>query len=92
MISFMLWFTQEELKVTVELAPLIVADKDTLGGKPRVKGTRISVVQVIEQLSHGRTIDELLENYPTLTREAILACLAYAGQSLRDETILFSAA
>ena len=56
--------------MTVELAPMIVADKQTLGGKPRVKGTRISVALVLEQMSYGRTIDDLLQNYPTLTREA----------------------
>lgn len=78
--------------MTIELAPMIVADKATLGGKPRVKGTRISVVQVIDQLAHGRTIEELLENYPSLTHQGILACLAYARQSLEDEAILFSAA
>ncbi len=78
--------------MTVELAPMIVADKHTLGGKPRVKGTRISVAQVISEMSHGRTIEELLESYPTLTRDGILACLSYAHQSLEEEAILFSAA
>jgi uncharacterized protein (DUF433 family) len=78
--------------MTVELGPMIVADKHTLGGKPRVKGTRISVSQVISEMSHGRTIEELLESYPTLTREGILACLAYAHESIEEEAILFFAA
>jgi uncharacterized protein (DUF433 family) len=78
--------------MTIELAPLIVADKHTLGGKPRVKGTRISVALVLEQLSHGLAIDDLLQNYPTLTREGILACLTYAHHAVQEEEILFSAA
>jgi uncharacterized protein (DUF433 family) len=78
--------------MTTELAPLIVADKHTLGGKPRVRGTRISVALVLEQLSYGRTVDELLANYPTLMREHILACLAYAHHSVEEEEILFTAA
>ncbi len=78
--------------MTVELAPMIIADKHTLGGKPRVRGTRISVALVLEQMSHGRTIDDLIKNYPTLTREGILACLAYAHQAVEEEQILFSAA
>lgn len=78
--------------MTVELAPMIVADKHTLGGKPRVMGTRISVALVLEQLSYGRTIDELLASYPTLTRDHILACLAYAHHSVEEEEILFTAA
>jgi uncharacterized protein (DUF433 family) len=77
--------------MTVELAPMIVADKHTLGGKPRVKGTRISVALVLEQMSYGQSIDDLLENYPTLTREAILACLTYAHHAVEEE-ILFTAA
>jgi uncharacterized protein (DUF433 family) len=78
--------------MTVQLAPMIVADRNTLGGKPRVQGTRISVAQVIAEMSHGRTIEELIEAYPTLTREGVLACLSYARDSLEEEAILFSAA
>ena len=78
--------------MTIELAPMIIADKHTLGGKPRVRGTRISVALVLEQMSYGRTIDDLLQNYPTLTRDGILACLAYALQAVEEEEILFSAA
>jgi uncharacterized protein (DUF433 family) len=82
----------KEFLMTVELAPMIIADKHTLGGKPRVKGTRISVSLVLEQLSFGRSVETLIENYPTLTREGILACLAYAHHAVEEEEILFSAA
>jgi uncharacterized protein (DUF433 family) len=78
--------------MTVELAPMIVADKHTLAGKPRVKGTRISVALVLEQLSYGRTVEDLLESYPTLTRDHVLACLAYAHHTVEEDEILFTAA
>jgi uncharacterized protein (DUF433 family) len=78
--------------MTIELAPMIVADKHTLGGKPRIAGTRISVALVLEQLSNGRTFEELLESYPTLERDHILACLAYARNAVEEEEILFTAA
>jgi uncharacterized protein (DUF433 family) len=80
------------IPMTVNLAPLIVSDKDTLSGKPRVEGTRISVQQVLENLESGETIDQILQNYPTLTREGVLACIGYAKKLVADETILFTAA
>jgi uncharacterized protein (DUF433 family) len=78
--------------MTIQLAPLIVSDKHTLSGKPRVEGTRISVQLVLENLEAGETIDQILENYPSLTREGILACIGYAKKLVADETILFTAA
>jgi uncharacterized protein (DUF433 family) len=47
-------------------------------GKPVLKGTRIPVDLIIEKLSLGETIEELLAAYPTISRDKILACLAYA--------------
>jgi uncharacterized protein (DUF433 family) len=76
--------------MTVQLSPLIVSDKHTLSGKPRVEGTRISVQLVLENLEAGETIDQILENYPSLTREGILACIGYAKKLVADETMLFT--
>jgi uncharacterized protein (DUF433 family) len=45
-----------------------------------VEGTRISVQQVLENLEAGETIDQIIENYPTLTRAGVLACIGYAKQ------------
>jgi uncharacterized protein (DUF433 family) len=78
--------------MTIKLAPHIVSDKNTLGGKPRVQGTRISVQQVLENLEAGESVDDILSNYPTLTREGVLACIGYAKKLVADETILFTAA
>ena len=56
----------------------IVADARILAGKPVVKGTRIAVDLVLEELSHNPDIAELLAAHPDLTRDDVQACLAYA--------------
>ena len=63
----------------------IVTDPDILVGKPSVKGTRLSVELILGWLGQGWTVDMLLENYPTLSRDDVLAALAFAADMLRDE-------
>lgn len=53
----------------------IVADSEHLGGTPRVKGTRISVSLLLQLLATGMTISEIIEEYPSLTEEAIQGAL-----------------
>jgi uncharacterized protein (DUF433 family) len=59
-------------------------DREILGGRPAIKGTRIGVEFVLGVLGDGWTEAEVLENYPHLKREDILACLKYA-QALLEE-------
>jgi uncharacterized protein (DUF433 family) len=49
-------------------------------GKPCIKGTRITVYDVLGWLSQGMTPQEIVEDYPELTGEQIRACLAYAAE------------
>lgn len=63
----------------------IVTNPDILVGKPSVKGTRLSVELILGWLAQGWTIEVLLENYPTLTREDVLAALAFAADMMHDE-------
>ncbi|HLI70336.1 MAG TPA: DUF433 domain-containing protein [Ktedonobacteraceae bacterium] len=65
----------------------ITSDPDVLFGKPAIKDTRISVEQILDELAGGTTIDELLEEYPRLTPEAIYASLAFAADVLRAEEV-----
>jgi uncharacterized protein (DUF433 family) len=58
-----------------------------LGGKPVVRGTRLSVEFVIELLGRGWSAEHVLEQYPQLTADDIRACLAYAGHTLRAERV-----
>jgi len=57
----------------------IVIDSETLAGKPLVRGTRLAVEFILELLAAGESESEILANYPGLTRDDILACLAYAS-------------
>ena len=57
----------------VELNP------EVLAGKPVVKGTRLSVQLILELLADDWSTEEVLEQYPTLTRDDVLACLRYAS-------------
>jgi uncharacterized protein (DUF433 family) len=59
----------------------IVRDPRVLGGKPIIAGTRISVQLILEKLRDGWTIETLLDDYPQLTREQIVAALAYAAET-----------
>ena len=65
----------------------ITSDPNVLFGKPAIKGTRISVELILDELAGGTTIDELIEAYPRLNREAISAALAFAADTLRAEVI-----
>ena len=63
----------------------IVMDPAILGGKPVLKGTRLSVEFVLELLAAGWQGNSLLENYPNLSEERIRAVLAYAAETFREE-------
>jgi uncharacterized protein (DUF433 family) len=57
----------------------IETNPKVLAGKPVVRGTRLAVELILELLAAGQTENDLLSNYPRLTHEDMLACLAYAS-------------
>ena len=63
----------------------IISDPEILLGKPVVKGTRISVELILGWLANDWTFDTIIETYPHITREDILAALAFAAEMLHDE-------
>jgi uncharacterized protein (DUF433 family) len=65
----------------------IVADPRILAGKPVVKGTRIAVDLVLEELAQNPAIEELLAAHPDLTRTDVQACLAYAKDLVTGEEV-----
>ena len=65
----------------------IVVDPNVMVGKPTVRGLRISVEQVLKALAGGVAPEELLQDYPELEQEDILACLAYAADLVADEQV-----
>jgi uncharacterized protein (DUF433 family) len=56
----------------------IVSTPDVLRGKPRIKGTRIPVSLVLGYLAAGKSVEEIIGEFPDLEREQIAACLDYA--------------
>jgi len=65
----------------------IVLDARVVTGKPVIKGTRLTVDFILGLLAEGWSEDDILSNYPGLTREDILACLAYAQERLGAERV-----
>lgn len=70
----------------------IVFDPKILGGKPIIKGTRISVEFVLELLSSGMSIDKITEEYPHLKSEDVFAAIEYAAKTIKHEDIIFPVA
>jgi uncharacterized protein (DUF433 family) len=65
----------------------ITADPKILGGKPVVRGTRIAVSLVLEELAHNPDINELLAAHPDLVRADVQACLSYAKAMVTGEEV-----
>jgi uncharacterized protein (DUF433 family) len=65
--------------------PGIRSDPDVMMGKPVVENTRITVESILEELGAGRTIEQLLEAYPRLTREGVLAAVRFGAEVLRAD-------
>lgn len=66
----------------------IESDALIMLGKPVIKGTRLTVELILQKMSDGATIPQLLEAYPSLRQEDIQAVLAYASDAISNETII----
>ncbi|NEO86540.1 MAG: DUF433 domain-containing protein [Spirulina sp. SIO3F2] len=62
------------------LAEIITIEPGKRGGKPCIRGMRMTVYDVLEYLALGMSYEEILEDFPYLTRQDILACLSFAAQ------------
>lgn len=62
----------------------IAADPARMGGLPTIRDTRVTVGMVLGQLAAGRTLDEVLVDYPYLERDDVLAALEYSLRSRRS--------
>jgi uncharacterized protein (DUF433 family) len=70
-----------------ELLERIVVNPKIMGGKPIVKGTRITVEQVLKMLAQGLTTQKILKDYPHLSKEDVAAVLLYAAKVAGEEEI-----
>ena len=68
-------------------AELIQSDPSVMMGKPVVAGTRITVELILEKLSAGETIEQVVEAHPRLTKEGVLAALRFAARALRADVL-----
>ncbi len=68
----------------------IVSDSNIMLGKPIIKGTRIAVELILRKLSEGMEIKEVINAYPGLKKEDIIAALAYSAEVLASEAVIES--
>jgi uncharacterized protein (DUF433 family) len=66
---------------------LIVWDPEILNGKPIIKGTRVSVALILQCFASGMTREDILRDYPTITREGIDAALDFAARQFQGEEV-----
>ncbi|MBI4931393.1 MAG: DUF433 domain-containing protein [Bacteroidetes bacterium] len=69
----------------------IISDHRIMLGKPVIKGTRITVESIIRKMSEGATLDDILKMYDHLTKEDVLAVLAYAADAISGEEMVAAA-
>lgn len=70
----------------IDYKQYITIEPGKRSGKPCIRGLRITVYDVLNMLADGMTYDEILDDYPKLTQEDILACLAFAAD--RENNII----
>ncbi|MDG7016460.1 MAG: DUF433 domain-containing protein [Nitrososphaerota archaeon] len=66
----------------------IVTDPKVMAGKPVIKGTRVPVDLIIHRIAQGETVENLLEDYPNMTRQDVRAALEYASTVVKGEDII----
>lgn len=63
-------------------------DPGVIGGKPKIKGTRIGVGLILQRLGDGWTFEQVIDAYPDLSTEQILACLSFAAEMLATDEVV----
>jgi uncharacterized protein (DUF433 family) len=75
------------MRTEEKLLSRIVVDSKIMVGKPIIKGTRITVEQVLKSLAQGLTAEHILKDYPHLTKDDIMAALLYAARLMGKEEV-----
>lgn len=76
--------------MTINIMNRITIDEKVLNGKPAIRGKRISVQTILDFLSAGENVEEILKQYPSLEKEDISACLNFASKLMDKNYILKS--
>ena len=64
-------------------------DPEICGGAPVIKGTRVLVLDILDWIKEGKTFQEILENYPTISRDDIRDVIAYAQDIISGEIVTY---
>ena len=72
----------------MELKDLITIDKEILGGQPVFKGSRVPIETLFDHLEAGISIDEFLEDFPSVSKEQAIAALEVANKLLTSKNII----
>lgn len=70
---------------TMKIDDAITRDPDICGGQPVVRGTRVPLRTVLASLAEGDSVDAILADFPTLTREAVEAVITFAAAAAQDD-------
>lgn len=68
----------------------IFISPDIMLGKPVIKGTRITVELIIKKMSEGMEVNDIIQEFPQVTRDDVMACLAYSADVISRDEILVS--
>ncbi len=72
----------------IDWKDFVAVDPQIHHGEPCVKGTRVPVAAIVGSIADGMAIEDVVKEYPQITREAIRAAFAYAAEVIRQETLL----
>jgi uncharacterized protein (DUF433 family) len=70
-----------------EMGRFVEVNPQVMLGKPVIRGTRITIENILERMGSGETVDDILVAYPDLTRASIQGALAYAAEVLSGEAV-----
>lgn len=71
-----------------ELLHRITLDPKVMVGKPVIKGTRLTVQNILELIADGVSFEDIIKEYKGLTKEDIIACLCYASEAIDHSTFI----
>jgi len=77
-----------ELAMNAALLSRIVVDPQIMLGKPVIRGTRITVEILLEKLAAGISVEEILDDYPAISREDVMAALSYAQRVVGTDEVI----
>ncbi len=72
----------------IDFRKIITIEVGKRSGQPCIRGLRITVYDVLSYLAAGMTMEEIVDDFPMLTREDILACLAYAAEAEKTRLVV----